>query len=160
MDYGPLPNSWLTTLNTVADTAGGAIEGCLLGCSVQTVVGGGSIGYFVSQQIALAGNYATPGYILTTLYGALNIPYVDVYSQSPYDAGSSPIVQTYGLFAYESIYASNNPAFLWFEGMVRTVVAPSAMDKVMAKLTEDFAKYAAMAASLAADVSKPCGSAS
>ncbi|MHB8319300.1 MAG: RHS repeat-associated core domain-containing protein [Acidimicrobiales bacterium] len=157
MDYGPLPNNWLTTLNTVADTVGGAVAGCLVACNPYIVVAAGSFGYAVSQRVASAGNYATPSYIFTTLKGALNIPYVDVYSQSPYNAGSSGIVQEYGVFAYESVYASHNPAYLWFQGMVKSSVVAGVMDKVLAKLGEEFLKYSALAGSRSASGSRPCG---
>jgi hypothetical protein len=92
MDYGPLPSDWLAEVNTVADVVGGAVIGGLVtGGNPAGVVGGAIAGYAVSKEITKAGNYATASYVAITLDGALDIPYIDVYSQPPYNITGSTL---------------------------------------------------------------------
>ncbi len=75
----------------MVDTVGGAVAGGVVGTVIAPAVGtatgvvvGAGLGYTLSKTVSSPGNYITPSYIGLSLNSALNIDYLDVYTQSPY----------------------------------------------------------------------------
>ncbi len=140
-EYGPLPASWLVTLNTVVDTVGGAVAGGVVGTVIAPAVGtatgvvvGAGLGYTLSKTVSSPGNYITPSYIGLSLNSALNIDYLDVYTQSPYYVTGSTLANMGGLQSYESAVVQYDPAFCWFQGMLGSQIGVSVVDEALIKV--------------------------